>query len=177
MKTAALILATALCLCAQTTAAPPAATIQNLPTTLVGLGGEWNRYALGTARFDADVSAAFQIGKTNWYSYTTISTPLEKTPAGQSPSTSSVRSGFFYVINCNSTASVCMIALGQAGINVGSGTTATASITGGMGVPFRIGKSNIYITPLLRFEPPVSNSGVDVVPEIWVSYGFGGVPK
>ena len=147
------------------------ACAQSLPGTVVSGGMEWDRYA-AAGHFSANVSASFQVGKTNWYSYSTVTTPVAKTPEGQNPQTSSIRSGFFYVVT--QSGGVSFAALAQAGVSVAQGTSTQANISGGVAVPIRLGKTNLYAIPLLRFVSPQTGTGVQVVPEIQIGYGFGG---
>ena len=170
MKTLLLFLIS-LSAAAQTPTLPaPVGDFSKLPTYLVGLGGEYNRWASPAA--GALITLAFRVGDTNIYSWSTIDTPIAPISAPSGPSPASVRTGMAYVLA--NSGSCFLFVLGDAGVATGSGSTTLGAYSGGGGVFCNLrAKSGgkLYLGPVIR-AIKVSSSTVQPVAEFMVSWGF-----
>jgi hypothetical protein len=127
-----------------------------------------------------DTNLAFHLAG-NWYSWTTVSTPVVPTPANGVPVPSTISTGGAYVAAQSSTGSVSLVLIVEAGFFTSQATSnVTPAFTGNIGVAFRLGKSNTYIMPYARAaNAAVSSAGSSLAtavfqPGIMFLYGFKG---
>lgn len=136
-----------------------------LPSYAAGIGASWARGAQHPMNIDTTVG--LQLGSTNWYSWTTISTPVARTRAGGTPAPATISTGGAFIGARSASGSVSLLLTVQGGF--ASGATATVpTFSGNMGVAFRLGKSNLYLIPYMKAE-----STTVIQPGFLLMYGFG----
>jgi hypothetical protein len=149
---------------------PPA--VSNLPSYVVGTGISWTRG--GDSTLSADVTVGIRIAHGQWYSWTNIATPVQRTASGSPATASSIATGGAWVPVQTGAASLIFIV--QAGFSAvqANSTVAPAFITGTFGISLRLGKSNWYVMPYLKAANPQVSSGGSAVfqPGIQILYGF-----
>ena len=149
-----------------------------LPSITMGAGPSWTRGSSYAASLDVDV--ALHIGTSNWYSWSTVSTPVATVPAGGPPLVSTITTGGAWIAAQSPSGKVSLIAIVQAGFSTIQSTSATApAFTGSMGVAFRLGKKPVYIIPYAKASnASTGTSGALATavfqPGVMVLYGFGG---
>ena len=149
-----------------------------LPSITIGAGPSWTRG--GTYAASADVDIALHIGTGNWYSWSTVSTPVTTLPVGPTPIASTITTGGAWIAAQSPTGSVSLITIVQAGFSTVQATSTTApAFTGSIGVAFRLGKKPIWIMPYAKASnTSTGTSGALATavfqPGVMVLYGFGG---
>lgn len=150
----------------------------NLPQITVGVGPSWTRGAAQSA--SADIDVAIRLGQSNIYSWSTVSTPVAKVPAGAPPLASTIATGLAYIAARNPTGSIALVTIAQGGISSAqpSGPVSPA-FTGSVGVAFRIGKRDLYVMPYARASNPQRGTDGALIstvlqPGVMLIYGFGG---
>lgn len=149
-----------------------------LPSITIGAGPSWTR---GSAYpLSADVDVAIHVGSGNWYSWSTVSTPVATVPTGAPPLVSTITTGGAWVAAQNTSGSVSLITIVQAGFSTVQATSTTApAFTGSIGVAFRLGKSHTYIMPYAKAgNASTGTSGALATavfqPGVMLLFGFGG---
>lgn len=162
---------------AQTVVTPPLATVNAaaLPSLTIGVGPSWTRGSAYAA--NADVDIAVRVGTSNWYSWSTISTPITAVPVGGAPILSTITTGGAWVAAQSASGAVSLITIVQAGLSASA--TASLAFTGSVGVAFRMGKKPIYVMPYAKASnASVGTSGALATavfqPGVMILYGFGG---
>ena len=166
----------ALCAFGQTATAPaPLSTVQTaaLPDITFGAGVNWNRGAVYP--LVENTNLALHIKNTNWYSWTTVGTPVAPAPAGAAPLPSTISTGGAYIAAQSASGSVALVLILQGGL-AATALATTGTFTGNLGVAFRIKKSNVFLMP---FAGGSSSQGGNIgqfvlQPGVMVLYGFGG---
>lgn len=153
--------------------APPDET---LPQITVGVGPSWTRGDVHTA--SADVDIAVRLGSTNAYSWSTLSTPIARVPAGAPALASTVTTGAAYIIARSASGRISLLAIAQAGIN-STPSSASLAVTGSAGMPIRLWRSNLYLMPYLKASKPERGTDGNLIsaivqPGVMLVYGFGG---
>jgi hypothetical protein len=149
-----------------------------LPSITIGAGPSWTRGASNSAA--ADVNVAYHIGTGNWYSWSTVSTPVAAVPSGGPPLVSTITTGGAWVAAQSPTGCVSLITIVQAGFSTVQATSTTApAFTGSIGVAFRLGKKPIYIMPYAKASNTATGTSGALAtavfqPGLMVMYGFGG---
>lgn len=159
----------------------PPATVDpadNYPSQTVGVGTAWNRGSNYPATMNTTIGV--RIGSTKAYSWTDISTPIAKTPAGSQPLPSSITTGMAYIVAANANQSVSLLAIVQGGFSsISPGGGITPSISGSFGVAFRPWKAHVWIMPYVKAANPTMGTNGAVAtavmqPGVSVFFGFGG---
>jgi hypothetical protein len=130
---------------------PAPAVSRTLPSKLVGCGVSWNRGA--SYPLTMDCQYAMHIGSGNWYSWSSIDTPIATQPAGAPPLLSTLTTGGAYVLGQSASGRIGVVAIVQMGFSIAQTTsTAAPAFTGTAGIPFRPLKSqpNLYIMPYVK---------------------------
>ena len=149
-----------------------------LPSITIGAGPSWTRgntYPLST-----DVDVAMHIGTSNWYSWSTVSTPVATVPAGSPPLASTITTGGAWVAAQSPSGSISLITIVQAGFSTVQATSTTApAFTGSIGVAFRLGKRPVYLFPYAKASNATTGTGGALAtavfqPGLMLLYGFGG---
>ncbi len=168
----------ALCATGQTTTAPaPQSTgpVQTsaLPAITFGAGTSWARGAANPLLESTNL--AIQIKGTNWYSWTTVNTPIAAAPKGSAPLPSTITTGAAFVAAQSASGSVSLLFILQAGLAATQIST-TGAFNGNVGAAFRLGKSHAYIMPYAGGASGTGGSLTSFVlqPGVMVLYGFGG---
>jgi len=150
----------------------------SLPSITIGAGPSWTRGSSNAA--SADVNVAIHIGKSNWYSWSTISTPVATVPVGAPPLVSTITSGGAWIAAQSPTGSISLLTIVQAGFSTVQATSTTSpAFTGSIGVAFRLGKRPVYILPYAKASNASTGSGGALAtavfqPGVMLLYGFGG---
>ena len=162
---------------AQTT---PATTVNTaaLPSMTVGGGPTWTR---GSAYpLSADVDVAVHVGG-NWYSWSTVSTPVATVPANAPPLVSTITTGGAWIAAQSQSGSISLITIVQAGFSTIQATSTTApAFTGSIGVVFRLRKTHAYIMPYAKASNASTGGASGALatavfqPGVMLLYGFGG---
>ena len=186
MKTriALLIFAFAALVAAQTppvVLVPTTSTVNTsaLPSIVAGIGPTWARGA--TNPFAVDFNFGLRVGSSNWYSYSTVSTPITTgSPAGSPPVASTITTGGAWAAAQSASGKVTLLLIVQAGFTtVQANSTVAPSFNGSVGVAFKI-KPNLYVMPFAKASnaTTVTNSSALATavfqPGVQVMYGFGG---
>lgn len=149
-----------------------------LPSITIGAGPSWTRGS--TYPLSADVNVAMHIGTGNWYSWSTVSTPVATVPAGSPPLASTITTGGAWVAAQSSSGSISLITIVQAGFSTVQATSTTApAFTGSIGVAIRLGKKPIYLFPYAKASNAATGTGGALAtavfqPGLMLLYGFGG---
>ena len=160
---------------AQTMPAPVSTTLTaNLPAVEVGIGPSWTRG--GVSRYSADFTVALHIGQSNWFSYTTMQTPIMKHSTG--PVATTIATGGAWIAAQSPSGAVSLVTIMQLGFTTVQATSTTApTIVGSVGIAFRVAK-NVWIMPYARAASvsAASATGGTAVfqPSMTVLFGFGG---
>ncbi len=150
----------------------------DLPAITVGAGPSWTR---GSAyATSADIDVAFRLGSSNAYSWSTISTPVAKVPAGASALASTVTTGLAYIAARSAGGGVSLVTIVQGGVNsVQPSGPVSPAFTGSVGLAVRLGHSNLYLMPYVRASNP--QRGIDgalisaiLQPGVLFVFGFSG---
>jgi hypothetical protein len=127
-----------------------------------------------------DTNLAFHLAG-NWYSWTTVSTPVVPAPANGVPVRSTVSTGGAYVAAQSRTGSVSLVLIVETGLSTSQAASSVApAFSGSFGVAFRLGQSNTYIMPYARASnAAVSSTGSSLAaavfqPGVMLLYGFKG---
>ena len=140
-----------------------------LPQITVGAGPSWTRGAAYAS--SADIDVAFRLGSSNVYSWSTVSTPVAKVPAGAPALASTITTGLAYVAARSASGAVSLVTIAQGGVNsVQPSGPVTAAFTGSVGLAFRLGKGPMYLMPYVRASNPTI-----LQPGAMLVYGFGGI--
>ena len=150
----------------------------NLPQYTVGIGPSWTRGA--NTPYGIDLTVGIRIAQTQWYSWTTVSTPVNLPPATNSaPAASTIMTGGAWVPIQNSSGSVSMIFVVQAGFSAASATNSAApAFTGTGAVAFRL-RPNLYLMPYAKAAnaSTTTSSGALATavfqPGVQIVYSFG----
>ena len=164
-----------------TSAAALATTTVNtsaLPGITLGVGPAWNRG--NTNAVAVDTTLAIRLSATsNVYSWTDITTPVvsPKATTTGGPVLSTVTTGAAWVVAQNTTGSVSLILIGQAGFSTSTVGTSPA-FTGSVAAAFKLGKSNVYALPYFKAgSPTLGTSGTVAAfvmqPGVQLMYGWG----
>jgi hypothetical protein len=147
-----------------------------LPSVTVGAGPTWAR---GSAYpFSADVDIAIRIGGGNWYSWSTVSTPIATVPAGSAPLVSTITTGGAWIAAQSSSGSISLITIVQAGFSTIQATA--PAFTGSIGMVFRLGKTHAYLMPYAKASNASTGGASGALatavlqPGVMLLYGFGG---
>lgn len=150
-----------------------------LPQITVGVGPSWTRGDVHAA--SADVDIAVKLGGSNAYSWSTISTPVAKVPAGSPPLASTITTGAAYVVARSTDGRVSLLVIGQGGLNSIPATGANSfAVTGSAGLPIRIKKKGgLYFMPYAKASKPTRGTDGALVSTVlqfggMLIYGFGG---
>ena len=149
-----------------------------LPSITMGAGPTWTRGS--TYPLSADVDVAIHVGTGNWYSWSTVSTPVATVSAGSAPLASTITTGGAWIAAQSPTGSVSLITIVQAGFSTVQATSTTApAFTGSIGVAFKLGKKPIWIMPYAKASNASTGTGGALAtavfqPGVMVLYGFGG---
>lgn len=165
----------------QTLATPPPTTVNSaaLPSLTIGVGPSWTRGSAYAA--NADVDIAIRVGTSNWYSWSTVSTPITAAPAGGilpgTPLVSTITTGGAWVAAQSASGAVSLITIVQAGLSASA--TASVAFTGSVGVAFRVGKKPIYVMPYAKASNASAGTNgafasAVLQPGVMILYGFGG---
>lgn len=161
----------------QTLATPPPTTVNtaSLPSLTIGGGPSWTRGSAYAA--NADVDIAIRVGTSNWYSWSTVSTPVTAQPVGVTPLVSTITTGAAWVAAQSASGAVSLITIVQAGLSASA--TASLAFTGSVGVAFRVGKKPIYIMPYAKASNASTGTNgafasAVLQPGVMILYGFGG---
>lgn len=156
----------------------PATVSDTLPSMLFGGGTSWNRG--NSYPYAANNHIAIRIGSSSWYSWTEVATPVATVAPGSSPLPSTLTTGGAWVAAQNSTGSVSLVNIVQAGFSTVQATSTTApAFTCSFGVAIRLGKTNIFAFPYIKAGNAAtggSNGALAtfiVQPGISILYGFG----
>jgi hypothetical protein len=149
VKLPVVVLALAVSAAAQVAAPAPA-----LPQYLTGTGYEYNRYS--SPRSGALVSIGVEIKATKFYSWTTADSGI----GGTAPAT--LRTGVAWIAAQSGRASLVLL---------GDTALTAVNFTLGAGVAFRVGKSDWYISPIVR-AVTVDKAHAQIVPELMIWRGF-----
>jgi len=180
LVTAALLACSAWTQTAAPAAPAPSGSVVSppLPGLTVGVGPSWMRGAAYPLSLDTNL-AVHLTG--NWYSWTTVSTPVVPTPANGVPVSSTISTGGAYVAAQSGTGSVSLVLIVETGFSTSQATSnVTPAFSGNIGVAFRLGKSNTYIMPYARAaNAAVSSTGSSLAtavfqPGVMFLYGFKG---
>ena len=149
-----------------------------LPGLTVGAGPSWMRGAAYPLSLDTNL--AFHL-MGNWYSWTTVRTPVVPTPSNGVPVPSTISTGGAYVAAQSKTGSVSLVLIVETGFSTTQATSnVTPAFSGNIGVAFRLGQSNTYIMPYARAaNAAVNSSGSSLAtavfqPGVMFLYGFKG---
>jgi hypothetical protein len=165
----------------QTVPTPTVNTTVNsaaLPSITMGAGPSWTRGAANPFALDVDV--ALHIGSGNWYSWSTVSTPIAWPNTSGSPQVSTITTGGAWVAAQNTSGLVSLITIVQAGFTTVQATSTTApAFTGSIGVALRLGKTHAYLMPYAKASNPQTGTNGSLAtaifqPGMMVLYGFGG---
>jgi hypothetical protein len=149
-----------------------------LPSITVGAGPSWTRGGAYASSVDVDV--ALHIGSSNWYSWSTVSTPVATVPSGSPALVSTITTGGAWIAAQSPSGRVSLITIVQAGFSTVQATSTTApAFTGSVGVAFRLGKNPFYIMPYAKASNAASGSNGALAtavfqPGVMFLYGFGG---
>jgi len=142
------------------------------------MGPSWMRGAAYPLSLDTNLAFHFT---GNWYSWTTVSTPIVSAPANGVPAPSTISTGGAYVAAQSSTGSVSLVLIVETGLSTSRATSnVTPALSGNIGVAFRLGKSNAYLMPYAKAantaaSPTGSSLGTAVFqPGVMLLYGFKG---
>lgn len=157
---------------------PTAAASAPIPGLTVGVGPSWMRGAAYPLSLDTNI--AFHLTG-NWYSWTTVSTPVAPTPANGVPVPSTISTGGAFVAAQSGTGSVSLVLIVETGFSTSQATSnVSPAFSGNIGVAFRLGKSDTYIMPYARTtNAAVSSTGSSLAtavlqPGIMFLFGFKG---
>jgi len=174
MKKTLLLFALLASACFAQTLPVPAA----LPSITVGAGPSWTRG--GNSPYSFDATLAVHIGKTQWYSWTDISTPISTSTSAQ-PVVSTITTGAAWIAAQSASGCVALVTIIQAGFSaVAANSTIAPSFTGSLGVAFRLGKSNVYLMPYAKASNAATSTSSGALatavfqPGVQILYGFGG---
>lgn len=149
-----------------------------LPGLTFGVGPSWMRGAAYPLSLDTNL--AFHLAG-NWYSWTTVSTPVAPTPANGIPVPSTIATGGAYIAAQSGTGSVSLVLIVETGFSTSQAASSLApAFSGNVGVAFRLGKSNTYIMPYAKAaNAAVSSTGGSLAtavfqPGVMLLYGFKG---
>ena len=163
---------------AQTATPAGSAPSLPLPGLTAGVGPSWTRGAIYPLSLDTNL-AVHLAG--NWYSWTTVHTPVAPTPAKGVPVPPTVSTGGAYIAARSSTGSAVLVLIVETGFSTSqAGSNVTPAFSGNIGVAFRLGKSNTYIMPYARAaNAAVSSTGSSLAtavfqPGVMFLYGFKG---
>ena len=155
----------------------PAPDTSDLPQIAVGVGPSWNR---GDAHATSvNVSIGIRLGDTPGYSWSEISTPVARVPAGADPLPSTITTGGAYRIAKSASGAVSIWGIGQAGFNA-SAASFSLALTGSAAVSFRIPKTkDLYLFLYGKLAKPQRGTDGALVggilqPGFNLEYGFGG---
>ena len=143
------------------------------PSMLVGDGVQWQRGA--AYPLVNNTHFAKHISGTSWYSWTTVSTPFTKSPAGSPPVSSSLSTGGAYVAAQSSSGAVSLVLIVQAGFATTAAAT-SAIFSGNVGLAIRPWKTrDLYLFPFVTGQGSAGGSLTSFIlqPGISVLYGFG----
>lgn len=133
------------------TVTPPASSpaVSNLPQYTVGVGPVWTRGA--STPYGIDFTVGVRIGSSQWYSWTTVSTPINlPLVANSGPTVSTITTGGAWVPIQNVSGSVSLIFIVQAGFTAATAASSTApAFTGTGAVAFRL-RPNLYLMPYAK---------------------------
>jgi hypothetical protein len=126
-----------------------APAIPNLPQYTVGIGPSWTRGA--NTPYGIDFTVGVRIAQTQWYSWTTVSTPVNLPPVtNATPAVSTIMTGGAWVPIQNSSGSVSLIFIVQAGFSAANAASSAApAFTGTGAVAFRL-RPNLYLMPYAK---------------------------
>lgn len=150
----------------------------NLPQYTVGIGPSWTRGA--NTPYGIDLTVGVRIAQTQWYSWTTVSTPVNLPPVTSStPAVSMIMTGGAWVPIQNSSGSVSMIFIIQAGFSAAGATSSTApAFTGTGAVAFRL-RPNLYLLPYAKAANASTSTSSGALatavfqPGVQIVYSFG----
>jgi hypothetical protein len=183
MKTLIGFTLSAIVLCAQTAVtspAPvtPAVNIATLPAYTLGTGVTWTRG--GTSTFAADMTIGMHVGKSQWYWYSDIVTPISSAPGNTVPATSSITTGGLYLPFCTASQSFCFGVIGQGGFSsVSASSTVAPALSGSLALFIHLYKG-VWITPYAKASnastSPTSGALATAVfqPGVQLTFAFGG---
>ena len=149
-----------------------------LPSITMGAGPSWTRGAQYASSVDVDI--ALHIGTSNWYSWSTVSTPVATVPAGGPPLVSTITTGGAWIAAQSPSGKVSLITIVQAGFSTVQATSTTdPAFTGSIGVAFRLGKKPIWVMPYAKASNATTGTTGALAtavfqPGVMVLYGFGG---
>ena len=150
-----------------------------LPSITVGVGPSWTRGS--TYPVSGDVNVAIHIGSGNWYSWSTVSTPVATVPAGSPPLVSTITTGGAWIAAQSPSGSISLITIAQVGFSTVQATSTTApAFTGSIGVAFRLGKTHAYLMPYAKAANASTGGASGALatavfqPGVMLLYGFGG---
>ena len=160
------------------TAATPAVDVATLPAYTLGGGVTWTRG--GNSTFAADMTIGMHIGKSQWYWYSDIVTPMSSAPANAAPATSSITTGGLYLPFCSASQSVCFGVIGQGGFsNVTASSTVAPALSGSLALFIHLYKT-VWLTPYAKASnastSPTSGALATAVfqPGVQLTLAFGG---
>ena len=149
-----------------------------LPSTTVGVGGSWTR---GDANaVSSDVNVGLHIGTGNWYSWSTISTPVAHVAAGSPALVSTFQTGGAYVAAQSASKRVSLVTIVQFGFtSVQGSSTVAPAFSGSLATPIKLWATRWYFTPYLKVGNATLTSAGSVAsgilqPGAMFIYGFGG---
>ena len=149
-----------------------------LPDYAVGVGVSWNRGA--SYPLSVDTNIAVHLGTSNWYSWTTISTPVAATATGQ-PIPSTITTGGTYVAARSASGSVSLLLNFQGGFATVQPSGISPSFAGDIGMAIKPWTTrNLYILPYAKVQNASVGSSTGAFatavfqPGILLFYGFGG---
>lgn len=161
----------------QTVPAPTVAA--QLPSTAVGAGTSWQRGATYPA--SGDFTFAQRIGASNWYSWTTGSTPVATVPKGSAPLATTFTTGGAWIAAQSTSGFVALLTIVQVGFSTVQATSTTAPVfSGSLALAIRPWASKrVWIVPYARIANPAAGTGGALAsgilqPGLQVVYGFGG---
>lgn len=153
----------------------------NLPSVTIGFGPSWSRGS--SYPLEGDINLGLHIGSSNWYSWSTMSTPIATKPlTSNTPLASTITTGGAWVAAQSKDNKFSIILIMQIGFTSVQATSTTApSFNGSFGVGWKVWKDkSFYLIPYFKASNPVLNSnGTNVTsfvaqPGVMGVWGFGG---
>lgn len=148
-----------------------------LPSYTIGFGPSWDRGA--AYPYSADVTLALHVGQSQWYSWSTVSTPIAPANTSTGPIASTITTGGAWIPVQSATGSISLVTIVQAGFStVQANSTVAPAFTGSVGLAIHVGTGGWYLFPYAKAgnASTSSTSGalatVVLQPGLQFMYGF-----
>jgi hypothetical protein len=151
--------------------------VSALPAYTLGTGATWTRG--GSSAFGSDMTVGMHVGKSQWYWYSDIFTPV--TSGGNAaPATSSITTGGLYLPFCTARLSFCFGIIGQGGFSsVTASSTVAPALSGSFALFIHLYKG-VWLMPYAKASnastSPTSGALATAVfqPGVQLLVAFGG---